>query len=435
MNIIVGSGIIGLPFVLHQMGLGLGMCMLVFVAVVCDYTSQLLVRSALRVGKRDFEELAEHLWNRSGFYAASVFPLIVNFGALCAYTVILTDTLPVVVKAVLPDDVPAIVTSEWFIPLCALVVVVGPLCTLRDLSALSAVSFMSTLSMCCIVIGVIVRGAAVSNGFKFDPERIVNNEFPPYEFARSDVGTIVQGFGTISFAFAIHDTTFCVFRTLKTQTTSQWRKVSLLSYAVSASLSGAFAAAGYLSFYGDTQSNILEAFDVDDHVINFTRLMMAIAMLLTWPVVLFIARHFALAILARTFGTQALTVDTEEDVESLIENEEDADSLTRRAKPTVFYGLTALIFAAAACVGLTVGDLGVVLEVTGSIGASGVGYLIPCLANWTVFGSGMQRVRESTSLLGKFLALLRAAVPVVVFTFGVSSLVVGTSLSIMDAVN
>ncbi|MES1908317.1 MAG: hypothetical protein MHM6MM_001273 [Cercozoa sp. M6MM] len=211
MNIIVGSGIIGLPFVLHQMGLGLGMCMLVFVAVVCDYTSQLLVRSALRVGKRDFEELAEHLWNRSGFYAASVFPLIVNFGALCAYTVILTDTLPVVVKAVLPDDVPAIVTSEWFIPLCALVVVVGPLCTLRDLSALSAVSFMSTLSMCCIVIGVIVRGAAVSNGFKFDPERIVNNEFPPYEFARSDVGTIVQGFGTISFAFAIHDTTFCVY--------------------------------------------------------------------------------------------------------------------------------------------------------------------------------------------------------------------------------
>lgn len=44
-NSIVGSGIIGIPYALHRAGFGLGLLLLIIVAVITDYSLILMVSS------------------------------------------------------------------------------------------------------------------------------------------------------------------------------------------------------------------------------------------------------------------------------------------------------------------------------------------------------------------------------------------------------
>lgn len=43
-NSIVGSGVIGIPYALHRAGFGLGLLLLIVVAVITDYSLILMVR-------------------------------------------------------------------------------------------------------------------------------------------------------------------------------------------------------------------------------------------------------------------------------------------------------------------------------------------------------------------------------------------------------
>lgn len=94
-NSIIGAGIIGLPFAMREAGLGAGVLLLIAIAFMTSFSVQLIVSMGLRVSVRDYEALCQHAFGPAGFVVITTAMFLFASGAMCAYLVILADTLTV----------------------------------------------------------------------------------------------------------------------------------------------------------------------------------------------------------------------------------------------------------------------------------------------------------------------------------------------------
>jgi solute carrier family 38 (sodium-coupled neutral amino acid transporter), member 11 len=211
-NSIVGAGIIGIPYAIQRCGFVSGVIMLAYVAYLVYQSVTMLIDCGVKAKKLDFEELAEHLLGRSGYYAALVFMFLFAYGAQVAYLVVIGDTIPVVAELFLPDSIFA--NRNITIALMSTIIVL-PLCLLKDLSSLSWTSMLSIAADIALVLIVLIAApaASASEGIKHGEVTILNS-------------SIFVGIGTMSFAFVCQHNSFIVFRTLKEKTSKNWEKVA-----------------------------------------------------------------------------------------------------------------------------------------------------------------------------------------------------------------
>lgn len=69
----------GIPYALHQAGFGLGLLLLVLVAVVTDYSLILMVRSGHLSGAYSYQGITEAAFGRAGFVLLSVLQFVYPF--------------------------------------------------------------------------------------------------------------------------------------------------------------------------------------------------------------------------------------------------------------------------------------------------------------------------------------------------------------------
>lgn len=211
-NSIVGAGIIGIPYAIQRCGFVSGVIMLAYVAYLVYQSVTMLIDCGVKANKLDFEELAEHLLGRSGYYAALVFMFLFAYGAQVAYLVVIGDTIPIVAKLFMPDSVFA--NRNITIALMSTCIVL-PLCLLRDLSSLSWTSMLSIAADIALVLIVLIAApsASVAEGIRHNEVTFLSS-------------SIFVGIGTMSFAFVCQHNSFIVFRTLKEKTSKNWEKVA-----------------------------------------------------------------------------------------------------------------------------------------------------------------------------------------------------------------
>ena len=99
-NSILGSGIVGIPYALHKAGFGFGLFLLIFLAIVTDYSLSLLVASANLAGVSSYQDLVHVAFGRPGFYILTLLQFIYPFIAMISYNVIIGDTITKVFKRV-----------------------------------------------------------------------------------------------------------------------------------------------------------------------------------------------------------------------------------------------------------------------------------------------------------------------------------------------
>lgn len=211
-NSIVGAGIIGIPYAIQRCGFVTGVLMLAFVAYLVYQSVTMLIDCGVKARKLDFEELAEYLLGRTGYYAALVFMFLFAYGAQVAYLVVIGDTIPVVAELFLPDSIFA--NRNITIALMSTLIVL-PLCLLKDLSSLSWTSMLSIGADIALVLIVLIAApaASASEGIKHGEVTFLNS-------------SVFVGIGTMSFAFVCQHNSFIVFRTLKEKTSKNWEKVA-----------------------------------------------------------------------------------------------------------------------------------------------------------------------------------------------------------------
>lgn len=278
-NTIIGSGIIGLPFSVSEAGLPLGIIEIIVFALLTDFSINILIESGILARKTEYQELCETVFGRAGWVMCTIFMFGFAFGAMISYLVIVGDSVPATFAVFLGAD--HILANRVFMLVIPTVVIMLPLSCLRTIDKLSKTSAVSLLCVLAITIIIIVAGVQ----YQFSDQYVV----PPgaWNFAKSN---FLQATGVISFAYVCQHNSFLLFSELKNNNLKRWRLGTHVSVFVAMIASIILAVVGYVTFFDETHGNILNNFDSTLPIIIAGRLLFAITMFLTFPLEVFVAR-------------------------------------------------------------------------------------------------------------------------------------------------
>ncbi|KAI0081219.1 amino acid transporter [Panus rudis PR-1116 ss-1] len=342
-NSILGAGIIGLPYAVRQAGFFTGLFLLVILCGVTDWTIRLIVLNAKLSGRSSYIEIMNHCFGPSGRAAVSFFQFAFAFGGMCAFGIIIGDTIPHVIRSIFPNlhHVPILsifANRQFIIALCTLCVSY-PLSLYRDIHKLSRASGLALIGMIIIVTSVLIEGPQVSPNLKGDPSK-------RFTFLGSG---LFQAIGVISFAFVCHHNSLLIYGSLRTPTLDRFAKVTHVSTLISLVACCTLAISAYLVFTDKTQGNILNNFSPNDTLINVARFCFGLNMFTTLPLELFVCRE----VIEQYFFAH------------------EPFSMNRHVFFTTVIIVSSMLLALITC------DLGVMLEITGGASATALAFIFP----------------------------------------------------------
>ncbi|RDB16965.1 Vacuolar amino acid transporter 2 [Hypsizygus marmoreus] len=376
-NSILGAGIIGLPYAISQAGFFMGLILLVILCAVTDWTIRLIVVNAKLSGRHSYIEIMDHCFGSSGRAAVSFFQFSFAFGGMCAFGIIIGDTIPHVVRSLFPSlptiPILRIFANRKFIIVLCTVCVSYPLSLYRDIHKLSRASGVALIGMLIIVTSVIIEGPHSAPELRGDPSK---------RFTIIGPG-IFQAIGVISFAFVCHHNSLLIYGSLRTPTLDRFAKVTHVSTLLSLVCCATLAISAYLVFTDKTQGNILNNFSPNDTLINVARFCFGLNMFTTLPLELFVCRE----VIEQYFFSH--------------------ESYNKERH--IFFTTTILL--ASTIVSLVTCDLGVMLEITGGVSATTLAYIFPAACYFKLLDHKIPWHSRT-----KLLAILCATFGVVVMT-------------------
>ncbi|KAI8388527.1 transmembrane amino acid transporter protein-domain-containing protein [Radiomyces spectabilis] len=313
--------------------------------MVIDWTLRLLIYNGKLAGRNTYQDLLEFCFGRAGLVAISIFQFAFAFGGMCAYCVILGDTVPHVFRSMIPsiESIPIL----WIFGnrrLCIMfftLFVSYPLSLYRDIGKLAKTSALALVAIFVIIVSVLIEGPRMSPEIRGSPDlmfNVVNDE-------------IFQAIAVISFAFVCHHNSFLIFTSLKQPSMNRFAVVTHWSMTIAFVTCFVLAVSGYLVFTDKTAGNILNNFPPDNVLINIARLAFGLNMFTTIPLEAFVCRE-----VLETFFWPAATFN-----------------LKRHFILTTVLVLIALVISLLTC------NLGIVLELTGGFSATALAYILPPL--------------------------------------------------------
>ncbi|GAX27257.1 hypothetical protein FisN_13Lh183 [Fistulifera solaris] len=369
-NSIVGSGIIGLPYALNESGIVAGILMIVLVSYFTDKTLRMIVELATYhpdlygMGVKTYEDMLAIPFGMAGRRFIMIAMFIMAYGAMISYMIIVKDTVPTVLGLgnswIEREGVMVVLTT------CTML----PLSMMRDISQLACTSALSVTADVILVIVLVVeapirRSVSEAGGLgAVISENVIKQGF-------------FVGLGVLSTAMACQHSAFLISGTLADSTASRWAIVTKHSLFVAGTLSLTFAVMGYLGYLDETQGDILKNFDPESTAVNAGRILLAITMVFTYPMESFVCRHILMQLV---FSGDMDNSSVGPNGESIPESKV-LGFLGRRETWTLYLYLAALIPA------ILLRDIGPVLSITGSLGASSVAYIAPGLAYLGLHGS------------------------------------------------
>ncbi|KAJ8687720.1 hypothetical protein QAD02_023514 [Eretmocerus hayati] len=349
-NSIIGSGVIGIPYALHQAGFGLGMFLLVLVAIITDYSLVLMVRSGHLCGEMSYQGLMRASFGRPGFYILTALQFMYPFIAMVSYNVVVGDTVTKVLMRVTGLQTDSFLVSRKFVIFLATVLVVIPLCLYKNVARLAKISFLSLVCVCIILLTIFIRMGTMSA------------YVPPHSesWSLGHISGILPAVGIMAFAFMCHHNTFLIYGSIERATQQKWDNVTHWSLFVSFLIAAAFGIAGYATFTGYVQGDLMENYCSNDDLMNFSRLLFSVTILLTFPIECFVTRE---VIMTAIRGT-----DEVEDHQAYL------GGTDRR-----YLIITMTIIGIAYLISMSTDCLGIVLELNGILAAVPLAYVLPAL--------------------------------------------------------
>jgi solute carrier family 38 (sodium-coupled neutral amino acid transporter), member 11 len=195
--------------------------------------------------------------------------LVLAYGAMVAYLLIIKDTIPTILGiahgnngGLLERNLIMLVTSLF---------VILPLAVQRDMASLSGTSLVSVLADVILVLFIaftapISESVKQAGGFG---EVLKDEWINP---------TLFIGLGILSTAMACQHSAFIVSGSLKNKTQKRWATVTFRSISTATLLCILLGVCGYLAFLEDTQGDILNNFEKHAIAANIARGLLAVTM-------------------------------------------------------------------------------------------------------------------------------------------------------------
>ncbi|GFQ77631.1 putative sodium-coupled neutral amino acid transporter 11 [Trichonephila clavata] len=359
-NSVIGSGIVGIPYALQQAGLGMGIILLLLIAVATDYSLCIMIKAGTAAGVTTYQALIQSQFGKPGYYFLTVAQFIYPLIAMISYNIIIGDTITKVLMRMFDVSRNSLLGNRHFIVFLCTLFVTLPLSLYRTIVRLSLVSFLSLVFAASIVIFVVIRSITMVGLVVPSSDGMV--------FANTG---FTEAVGVIAFAYMCHHNSFLLFDVLDNPTQSRWNLVTHISISFSCLIIVVFGICGYVTFTGSVQGDLLENFCMNDDWANAARLIFTITIMLTFPIECFVTRE-------------------------VFENavfKEKQSSLLRHSILTV-----SLVFVTFALSTLT-DCLSIVLELNGVLAAVPLAYILPAAAYIRVTGGPYFTFEKAPAIL------------------------------------
>eukprot|EP00605_Chrysophyceae_sp_TOSAG23-4_P002638 GSChrysophyteH1.ASY1.ANO1.2914.1 assembled CDS len=427
-NSIVGAGIIGMPYAFGECGILGGLLGCMGVAWLVSQSVQMLIECGLMAQILDYEDLAQHLLGKKGYYAALASMFLFAYGAQIAYLVIIGDTIPMLTGA---HREMTIASVSFFMIL--------PLSLLKDMSMLSYTSLAAIAADILIIILVVWTAPVSAHSQDIHPS-LGHGTLSMFS------SRLFAGIGTLSFAFVCMHNSFIVFRSLEVRTEENWRTVSRGSVLFCFVLATIFGFAGYLSFGDRIEGDILNNFIVERKPIDWARAFLAICMIFVYPMEMFVSRHCLCSLMndidekARTSGEVETGTELTSSRHNLISksgdstasetsSDDDDDGITetpgdfvRSRENRQHVTVTMIVWFTSTVLAIIFDDLGVVLALTGAVAASCLGYILPGIIYMVSYQDSFQdawlKAKTSETFWDMTIAMKQFHTPLFMVMFG-----------------
>ncbi|MEW5297319.1 MAG: hypothetical protein WDW36_000536 [Sanguina aurantia] len=397
-NSAIGAGVLSLPFAFQSAGVLGGLLLCLIIGGMEGFTLYVLSKAAQRYEASSYNKLVRKcLGKKLGLVLASI-QVVYLAGSCVAYQVIIGDTFSSLGVQALGRASPWL--DRQFIILLLSSLVILPVCFFRKITALSSLSSIAVAGF------VYTALAVVYSGLQLAAARPPGRHWEGMQLVKWDLQAL-YAIPIVVFGFNCHANVVTIFSELMprpdrllhilpaspsdyaslpfyTPRPSSLKMIGMLGVIASALgiiMSGYLlvGSAGYIAYPLNANSNILNSFPADDHVIQVARVAIGCVVLAHYPLNHHPARGAFEYIHAYFSGTGSSSGGSSSS----------GDDSAEGSAPAMLCHLFTIIFVASTtAVSLLVNDLGDVLHLIGGTAAS---FMIFCLPGLLLMSSSVQK--------------------------------------------
>eukprot|EP01065_Artemidia_motanka_P033540 TRINITY_DN40527_c0_g1_i1.p1 TRINITY_DN40527_c0_g1~~TRINITY_DN40527_c0_g1_i1.p1 ORF type:complete len:534 (+),score=116.77 TRINITY_DN40527_c0_g1_i1:68-1669(+) len=404
-NTIIGAGMLAIPKAMKQMGMAVGLGVLMMCSIGGVFGLSLLVECARRCGqeKTSYYVVARKNVGTAATVAVDVAVALKCFGVAVAYLVVVGDLMPDAMEGFGADVHPFNQRRFWIG--CAMAIVV-PLSFLRKLDSLR---FTSALSLCTAVylVGLLFYFTVTDHGEDRTPPPPDNQTRGDVVLAASLNSHFLAGLPVMVFAFTCHQNIFTIHSELKDNTVMRTGIVISSSVAFTLSIYALVAVCGYMTYRRWIESNFINNLPNDLTSVNIGRIVMSLNVSLSFALQSHPCRECITNLVLLALGAEedrGVAKDAADD-EALLSLPTGHDTpfgasdearpigrplsdtnpgcraraaqLLKRRKRQWYYLCSLFICGAAFFVAWMLDDLGVVFGIVGGTGSTTLCYILP----------------------------------------------------------
>lgn len=309
MNAIMGSGILGLAYVMANTGILGFSFLLLLVAFLASYSVHLLLSMCIQTAVTSYEDLGLFAFGLAGKVVVAGTIIIQNIGAMSSYLLIIKTELPAAIAEFLPGDH----SGSWYLDgqtllLIICVGIVFPLSLLPKIGFLGYTSSLSFFFMVFFALVIVIKKWSIPCPLTlncidgvFQISNAADDCKPKlFHFSKESVYAIP----TMAFSFLCHTSILPIYCELQSPSKKRMQNVSNTAIALSFLVYFVSALFGYLTFYDKVESELLQGYSKylpHDVVVMAVKLCILFAVLLTVPLIHFPARKALMMLLFSNF--------------------------------------------------------------------------------------------------------------------------------------
>lgn len=286
-NSLIGGGIIVLPYCMTLSGLPTGLIFIGITALITHLTLMLLIHSAQKTETYDatYADLANISFGKFGRLFLSICQFLFPFLCCISYGIAVIQNIQIVAIYYLPESL--LFTSRYFIYSIPTLFLVFPLSTFKHIAFLDKFSCLSIVFVLFYTIVLFIKS------FEYSKKAVVTPNI--YEFNRPGMA---QSFSILSFAFCCQQNMLPIYNSLYSKTENKTKYISAVSLTFVFFLYVLFSIIGFFTFSGQVYDNIFAQYCSSDHLINLTRIIFVITILLTYPIQMFAVREVIIEVIS-----------------------------------------------------------------------------------------------------------------------------------------
>ncbi|XP_071464094.1 solute carrier family 38 member 6 isoform X3 [Marmota flaviventris] len=282
MNAIMGSGILGLAYVMANTGILGFSLLLLMVALLGSYSVHLLLSMCIQTAVTSYEDLGLFAFGLPGKVVVAGTIIIQNIGAMSSYLLIIKTELPAAISEFLTGDY----SGSWYLDGQTLLIIicVGIVFPLALLPKIGFLGYTSSLSFFFMAFFALV----ISNATDDCKPKL-------FHFSKESAYAIP----TMAFSFLCHTSILPIYCELQSPSKKRMQNVTNTAIALSFLIYFISALFGYLTFYvfflftDKVESELLQGYSKylpHDVIVMTVKLCILFAVLLTVPLIHFPAR-------------------------------------------------------------------------------------------------------------------------------------------------